>query len=593
MKKALLAIILMAGIVSAQVSYFTPEKPIANDTITITYDPYAPHSRFSINDEVYALITIIAGDGKSYHEHHNMTRGKSVFTHKYKVENNISYLSIYFITLSNNSFQLPALEIIIYTPDGIPCRNAMYPMMSSENYLDYFRKEISNYPDNFLIYRKKWFYDKHEKPDEFESILTREMEILKKNPSNSIGKLYSLAYGYNLLGDFDNAFSIISEMMRIEYPEYKRTLEALNSIYYKISTEEKNEEVENKLKKIANQIANTKEVKFTSSSLSSLYNLLSDSAKITHCKRWIETDQYAPEPYYSLAYLYNQLSINPNEAESLTRSYIDKLLKGHLRFTGDVSGKRTTRYLPVAYRLLAEISLKLGKHADALMAVKASQQLGLLRVEKAYDLEGEIWFELKDYKSARDAWLEAWKEGDLSAKENILACYRKMWNSDAKFEEYFKKITASEKSISDKKSEEKNKQEPAPPFEITTLEGKKYSSESLKGKVVVLNFWGMGCGPCRAEFPQLNNLVDEYKSKDVVFLGLTFDEDKNLLEKFFKKFTFNFEIAPNAGKIFTDYDVLALPVSFVIDKKGNILKRFGGAEPDIDKKIKIFIDRVL
>ncbi len=592
MKKILLAIILMAGIVSAQVSYFTPEKPKANDTITITYDPYAPHSRFSINDEVYAIIRAKTEDGKYFSNHYKMKRGENTFTYKYMVEDKTSYLNIYFITLSQNSFQPPPLEIAIYTPDNIPCRNAMLSIMHSGNYMDCIRKEKTYYPQNLLVYRNKWSYDKYEKPDSLINILSREIEMLEQHPADGIDKLYSLAFGYLLLSDYEKVFSIIDELTLMENPEYNFTLSICNKIFYKISNEEKNEEVKSELTKIVNQLADTKESTFTLESLSNLYFLLSDSAKINCCRRWLETDRFDPRPYNYLAFVYNKLSINLEEAESLVAEYIDKLLKGHLRFTSDISGKTTSWEIPYAYFLLAEISFKLDKYRNAIMAVKACEGFDFYQIEQAFELEGNTWFELKDYKRAEEAYILALNNGLENAKELIKNCYQKTRNSDVRFEEHFQKITSSgTEKPGDKTSKTLSKK--APDFNVTTIDGKIYSSESLKGKVIVLNFWSMGCGPCRAEFPQLNKLVDEYKGKDVVFLGLTGDENKNLMEKFFKKFTFKFEIAPNAHKIFKDYEIVGLPVSFVIDKEGYILKRFDGASEDIEKKIKILIDRVL
>jgi thiol-disulfide isomerase/thioredoxin len=59
----------------------------------------------------------------------------------------------------------------------------------------------------------------------------------------------------------------------------------------------------------------------------------------------------------------------------------------------------------------------------------------------------------------------------------------------------------------------------APEFDVVAVDGKRLKLSALKGKVVVLNFWFIGCAPCIAELPALNKLVDEYKGEDVVFIA--------------------------------------------------------------------------
>lgn len=78
-----------------------------------------------------------------------------------------------------------------------------------------------------------------------------------------------------------------------------------------------------------------------------------------------------------------------------------------------------------------------------------------------------------------------------------------------------------------------------------SISGKIFGTQELKGKVVVLNFWYTNCPPCLKEIPELNNLVEEYKGKDVVFLGLATDY-KQSIEEFLKEKPFKYEIIPSA-----------------------------------------------
>lgn len=64
----------------------------------------------------------------------------------------------------------------------------------------------------------------------------------------------------------------------------------------------------------------------------------------------------------------------------------------------------------------------------------------------------------------------------------------------------------------------------APDFKVRSLEGDTLELSKLRGKVVVLNFWFTSCAPCLAELPGLNDLVDKFKNREVVFIAF---EKKN------------------------------------------------------------------
>ncbi len=94
----------------------------------------------------------------------------------------------------------------------------------------------------------------------------------------------------------------------------------------------------------------------------------------------------------------------------------------------------------------------------------------------------------------------------------------------------------------------------APAFSATDINGNKYSLKSLKGKIIVMNFWFVECKPCVQEIPDLNKLVEDYKNEDVVFLGFATNK-KSKIDSFLEKNNFSYDIIPNSKKIATDYQV--------------------------------------
>lgn len=124
----------------------------------------------------------------------------------------------------------------------------------------------------------------------------------------------------------------------------------------------------------------------------------------------------------------------------------------------------------------------------------------------------------------------------------------------------------------------------APNFSAKDLNGKKIDLEKLKGKIVVLNFWYLGCVPCLTEIPRLNKLVEVYKDKDVVFIAFTEDTAKKL-KPFLKKHPFEYRIIPDSLKLIGQYGVrigneslMLYPTHILIDQEGKIESRVAGLE---------------
>ncbi len=116
-------------------------------------------------------------------------------------------------------------------------------------------------------------------------------------------------------------------------------------------------------------------------------------------------------------------------------------------------------------------------------------------------------------------------------------------------------------------------------FSISSLDGnKKVELKNFKGKLVVINFWASWCGPCREEMPFLEKTWDIYKDRGMVFLGINvLDEEKNAKD-FLHSFGISYvNLKDSSGEVADAYSVVALPVTFFIDKEGRIIRRNYGA----------------
>lgn len=115
-------------------------------------------------------------------------------------------------------------------------------------------------------------------------------------------------------------------------------------------------------------------------------------------------------------------------------------------------------------------------------------------------------------------------------------------------------------------------------FALKNIEGKEVKLSDYRGKIVVLDFWATWCGPCKASFPKMQELVNKYKDKDVTFLFVNTWENKkdeevlkNVTEYLTeKKYTFNV-VFDSKSEVVTNYKIQGIPTSILIGKDGNIL----------------------
>jgi peroxiredoxin len=116
-----------------------------------------------------------------------------------------------------------------------------------------------------------------------------------------------------------------------------------------------------------------------------------------------------------------------------------------------------------------------------------------------------------------------------------------------------------------------SKGQKAPDFRLTTLKGQQLSLSSLRGKVVLLDFWAQWCEPCKQELPELQKLHKEYASRGVVIVGVNIDKLRENAERLVRQLGITFDVALDpAGSVAGTFDLPKMPTSFVVDKKGTV-----------------------
>jgi peroxiredoxin len=160
-----------------------------------------------------------------------------------------------------------------------------------------------------------------------------------------------------------------------------------------------------------------------------------------------------------------------------------------------------------------------------------------------------------------------------------------------------RKASEEEKSLMKKMMESQKKKSEligtkANGFSVTDINGNKYDLDQLKEKVVVLNFWFAGCKPCIMEMPELNKLVDEFKGKDVDFLGLSTDSAERIVS-FLKTKEFKYNLVPECKKIAESYYVQGFPTHVVIDKDSIIKLYESGLNSNTVENVETEINKQL
>ena len=128
------------------------------------------------------------------------------------------------------------------------------------------------------------------------------------------------------------------------------------------------------------------------------------------------------------------------------------------------------------------------------------------------------------------------------------------------------------------KSRAQTESRAAPDFEIETFDGGTLRLSDLEGKVVVLNFWASWCPPCRWEMPFFETMWNEYRDRDVVFVGVAMSDTLEDARGFAEETGVTYPIGlDQTNEIVRAYEVRSLPTTFFIGKDGQINRRLTSA----------------
>lgn len=136
----------------------------------------------------------------------------------------------------------------------------------------------------------------------------------------------------------------------------------------------------------------------------------------------------------------------------------------------------------------------------------------------------------------------------------------------------------------------------APDFELQSLTGETVRLSTLKGKVVLVNFWASWCAPCRAEMPSMERLWKKMDRENFNLLAINAGQEKSDIAKFFfslrKPITFPV-LLDEQSSASQYWPIKALPVTFILDREGRVAYVSHGAKRWDSKKVRQVLQQLM
>ena len=134
-----------------------------------------------------------------------------------------------------------------------------------------------------------------------------------------------------------------------------------------------------------------------------------------------------------------------------------------------------------------------------------------------------------------------------------------------------------------------------PSFDLEALDGSRFSSTSLAGKVILVDFWATWCAPCIQEIPHLNDLQARYRTQGLVVVGVTVQSGwASDVKPDVERFGIRYPVVLGDQNVEKGFGgVWGLPTTFLVDRKGRIHRKYAGQDPQKHVHLEAEIQKLL
>jgi len=136
--------------------------------------------------------------------------------------------------------------------------------------------------------------------------------------------------------------------------------------------------------------------------------------------------------------------------------------------------------------------------------------------------------------------------------------------------------------------------QPVPSFKVVTISGQQVSLENYRGHVLILDFFATWCQPCRLSIPHLVEMNKKFGKQGLQIIGVNADEQsEKQLSGFMAEHRISYPVALAGDAMLSNYGIRAVPVMYVVDKKGKVAEIYRGYNDEIGRASEQLIKKLL